>query len=60
MTLLFSFVQHSEKIIKPIMLKEWLKNNDNVWLVDPKDNFYQWIKNVVRIFTIPRGTIHNR
>ena len=24
--------------------KEWIKNDDNVWLVDPKDNFYQWIK----------------
>ena len=24
--------------------KEWIKNNDNVWLVDPKDNLYQWIK----------------
>ena len=24
--------------------KEWIKNDDNVWLVDPKDNLYQWIK----------------
>ena len=24
--------------------KEWIKNDDNVWLVDPKDNRYQWIK----------------
>ena len=24
--------------------KEWIKNNDQVWLVDPKDNLYQWIK----------------
>ena len=24
--------------------KAWIKNDDNVWLVDPKDNFYQWIK----------------
>ena len=24
--------------------KEWIKNDDNVWLVDPKDNIYQWIK----------------
>ena len=21
--------------------KEWIKNDDNVWLVDPKDNLYQ-------------------
>ena len=24
--------------------KEWIKNHDNVWLVNPKDNLYQWIK----------------
>ena len=24
--------------------KVWIKNDDNVWLVDPKDNLYQWIK----------------
>ena len=24
--------------------KEWTKNDDSVWLVDPKDNFYQQIK----------------
>ena len=25
--------------------KEWIKNDDNVWLVEPtKDNLYQWIK----------------
>ena len=24
--------------------KEWIKNDDSVWLADPKDNFYQWIK----------------
>ena len=24
--------------------KEWIKTDDNVWLVDPKDNLYQWIK----------------
>ena len=22
--------------------KEWLKTDDNVWLVDPKDKLYQW------------------
>ena len=25
-------------------VKEWIKINDNVWLVDPKDNLYQWVK----------------
>ena len=24
--------------------KEWIKNDDKVWFVDPKDNLYQWIK----------------
>ena len=24
--------------------KEWIKNDDKVWLVYPKDNLYQWIK----------------
>ena len=24
--------------------KEWIKNDDNVWLVDPKDNLYHFIK----------------
>ena len=24
--------------------KKWIKNDDKVWLVDPKDNLYQWIK----------------
>ena len=24
--------------------KGWIKNDDNAWLVDPKDNVYQWIK----------------
>ena len=24
--------------------KEWIKNDDQVWLVDPKDSLYQWIQ----------------
>ena len=24
--------------------KEWIENDDKVWLVDPKGNLYQWIK----------------
>ena len=24
--------------------KEWIKNDDKVWSVDPKDNLYKWIK----------------
>ena len=26
--------------------KEWIKNDGQVWLVDPKGNLYQWIKNL--------------
>ena len=29
---------------KTYYAKEWIKNDDKVLLVDPKDNFYQWIK----------------
>ena len=24
--------------------KEWIKNDDKVWLLEPKENLYQWIK----------------
>ena len=24
--------------------KKWIKNDDKVWIVKPKDNLYQWIK----------------
>ena len=24
--------------------KEWIKNDDKVWLIEPKDNLYQWIQ----------------
>ena len=26
--------------------KKWIKNNDKVWLIEPKDNLYQWIQNL--------------
>ena len=29
---------------KTYYAKEWIKNDDKIWLVDPKNNFYQWIK----------------
>ena len=32
------------EINKTYHAKEWIKNDDKVWLVDPKDNLYQWIK----------------
>ena len=24
--------------------KDWIKNDDKVWLIEPKDNLYQWIE----------------
>ena len=24
--------------------KEWIKKDDNVWLINPNDNLYQWLK----------------
>ena len=24
--------------------KEWIKNDDKVWLIEPKDSLYQWIQ----------------
>ena len=32
--------------------KEWIKNDDKVWLVDPKDNLYQWIKKLSELLRI--------
>ena len=34
--------------------KEWINNDDNVWLLDPKGNLYQWIKKseLLRFFEI--------
>ena len=29
--------------------KGWIKNDDKVWLVDPKDNLYQWIKKLSKL-----------
>ena len=32
------------KNIKTYHAKEWIKNDGNFWLVDPKDKVYQWIQ----------------
>ena len=29
---------------KTYYAKEWIKNDGKIWLVDPKNNFYPWIK----------------
>ena len=29
--------------------KEWIESDDKVWLVDPKDNLYQWIKKLSQL-----------
>ena len=32
--------------------KEWIKNHDKVWLLDPKDNLYQWIKKLSELLRL--------
>ena len=32
--------------------KEWIKNDDKVWLVDPKNNLYQWIKKLSELLRV--------
>ena len=34
--------------------REWIKTQDNIWLVDPKDNLYQWIKKLSELLDSPR------
>ena len=29
--------------------REWIKNDDNVWLVERKENLYQWIKKLSQL-----------
>ena len=29
--------------------KMWIKNDDKVWLIDPKDNLYQWIQKLLQL-----------
>ena len=29
--------------------KEWIKNDDNAWLIDPKHNHCQWIKKLSQL-----------
>ena len=32
--------------------KEWIKNDENVWLVDPKDNLSQWTEELSELLRI--------
>ena len=34
--------------------KKWIKNYDNVWLVDPKDKLYQWIEKLSELLDSSR------
>ena len=45
-TISLSFVQHFE-IIK--RTREWIKNDDKIWLIQPKDNLYQWIGKLLQL-----------
>ena len=33
--------------------KEWIKKDDNVWLINPKDNLYQWLKKLSELLRFP-------
>ena len=37
---------------KAYHVKEWIKNNDKVWIVDPKDNLYHWIKTLSELLRL--------
>ena len=42
--------------------KEWIKNDEKVWLVESKDNLYQWIKKLpefLEVLFIINDTIAN-
>ena len=42
MTILLSFATLQEN--STYRAKEWIKNDDKVWLVEPKDRLHEWIK----------------
>ena len=29
--------------------KDWIKNDDKVWLIEPKDKWYKWIENLSQL-----------
>ena len=29
--------------------KDWIKNDDKVWLIEPKDRLYQWIEKLPQL-----------
>ena len=31
-------------------VRDWIKNDDKVWLIEPKDNLYQWIGKLSQLF----------
>ena len=39
-TLLWNKIYHS---------KDWIKNDDKVWLIDPKDKLYKWIEKLSQL-----------
>ena len=32
-------------INKTYHVKDWIKNDDRIWFIEPRDNLYQWIGN---------------
>ena len=31
--------------------RDWIKNDDRVWLIEPKDNLYQWIEKLSQLLS---------
>ena len=34
---------------KTYHFKDWTKNDDKFWLIEPKDNLYQWIRKLLQL-----------
>ena len=32
--------------------KDWIKNDDKVWLIEPKDRLYQWIQKLSQLLAL--------
>ena len=35
--------------------KDWIKNDDKVWLIEPKDKLHQWIEKLSQLFACPEA-----
>ena len=33
-------------------VRDWIKNDDRVWVIEPKDNFYRWIGKLLHCYHV--------